>query len=184
MNQRRENQEVAVLIARFKTPEAANKVIRDGIVIQGKRVKGNKMTNGPIRCFHCQRYGHFAANCPQKMDPMKCPTCTGPHRREECEETRRQDFKCPNCKKKGHAAWDPECEHHKEQLERLIKVNKEMQYRYYPTDEEWTWEKDPDPDNPERDQTAKPGLPKKNQGDTSVGHGISDKPQQRWRREI
>ena len=142
-NQRREHQEVAILIAQFKSPEAANKAIRDGMIIQGKRVRGNKMTGGPIRCFHCQRYGHFAANCPQSQDSTKCPVCTGPHRREECKETRKQDFKCPNCKKRGHAAWDQECETYREQLERLIKKNEEMQYRFYPTSEEWTWEKDP-----------------------------------------
>lgn len=130
------------MIARFTSPQAANKAIRQGVIVQGRRVMGEKTINGPIRCYHCQRYGHIAGNCPSKNEPKKCPTCTNVHERDECQAKRKGDFICVNCNDAGHATWDPSCPAHQREMEKTIQRDTEAKSKFYQTEEDWTQEID------------------------------------------
>jgi hypothetical protein len=45
----------------------------------------------PLRCFHCQRYGHIADVCKSKII---CPRCSGTHKFSDCPQTEKR---CSNC---------------------------------------------------------------------------------------
>lgn len=45
-----------------------------------------------IRCFKCQKYGHFAHKCGRSQ---VCPICSGPHAAQECTS---ETQSCNNCK--------------------------------------------------------------------------------------
>lgn len=139
---RRLNQQTAFLYMDFNTPEAANKAIRNGIIVQGKRVKISRKEALPIRCLRCQRYGHIATQCKETHDT--CPTCEGRHRKEECQVKDPKEYSCASCRKKGHAAWDRTCSNFQEAARRMKEGNGEHTYRYFPTKEEWTWEQIPE----------------------------------------
>lgn len=100
-----DHQLVAHLVINFSTPEDANKSIRDGLIINGKKVKARIPDPDPIRCLKCHKFGHIAANC--TADGDTCGHCAGQHRTEAC--TYKDDpakRKCANCKETGHTAWD------------------------------------------------------------------------------
>jgi len=71
-------QQAAHLIALFKTNEVANSMIKEGIVIAGKRVWARQMRKEPRRCLKCQSLTarHLAAECNQKG---VCGTCSKDH---------------------------------------------------------------------------------------------------------
>ena len=58
-------QQAAHLIACFKTNEAVNNMIKEGIVITGKRAWARQMWKEPRRCLKCQSLTarHLAAEC-------------------------------------------------------------------------------------------------------------------------
>ena len=47
-------------------------------------------------CFHCQKRGHLAKNCPDKSKDKLCPNCAGNHGIKECEvpADQRKCFAC------------------------------------------------------------------------------------------
>ena len=59
------------------------------------RCKAHDYVN-PIQCFHCQRYQHVAASCPDKNRPPICGNCCGFHKSKECN-TLVKNAKCINC---------------------------------------------------------------------------------------
>lgn len=67
------------------------------------RVK--EYVEGPIQCFHCQRFGHLARNC---RWPQRCKFCAGPHGFKEC--TARRQPKCANCGG-PHVVTHSQCPH-------------------------------------------------------------------------
>src|ERR1700723_3440350 len=91
------------------SPEQANIAIRHGLVIEGKKVAVRRHRMDPKRCMKCQGIGvnHNAAEC--KFIHDVCARCAGMHRTSECAVTDFADFKCANCKTKGHGAADREC---------------------------------------------------------------------------
>jgi len=66
------------LIARFKTNNAANSAIKEGVVIVGKRVWARRMRKEPRMCLKCQSLTtrHLAARCNQQV---ACGTCRRDH---------------------------------------------------------------------------------------------------------
>lgn len=140
---RGENQQVATIIARFASPQAANMALKEGIIIQGRRLRCHKTFNGPMRCYHCQRYGHMAINCSSRNKPGRCPACAGAHSNDQCTEKETGNSKCANCNTTGHLVWDPSCPTYKQEVEKTLQKRREAQYKYYPTDEVWTHETDP-----------------------------------------
>ena len=63
----------------------------------------------PVRCYKCQRFGHYRYACDFKD---RCGVCSGPHPTNDCLRRHRNHEKttarCPNCKR-SHHAWHPEC---------------------------------------------------------------------------
>ena len=65
------------------------------------------------RCFGCQQYGHFHAQCPTK-NIISCGKCAGKHESRDCE-VGPCDYKCVNCMRAGktdginHAATSLNC---------------------------------------------------------------------------
>jgi hypothetical protein len=139
IQRRSPGQKSAHLIARFSTTEAANKAIRDGLIIAGKRTWARRMRREPRRCLRCQRYNvrHMAAEC----DGMStCGTCAKEHRTAECGETNPDRYKCVNCDATGHASWDRTCPKFLAASERIEKSDPESTYKYFPDENPWTWE--------------------------------------------
>lgn len=53
----------------------------------------------PLRCYHCQGYGHVASVCRFKR---KCGKCGGDHKFEDCTAT---SLCCPNCGENHSSAY-------------------------------------------------------------------------------
>jgi hypothetical protein len=124
----------------LKSPEAANQIIREGIIIEGKRVFARKNIPEARRCMKCQGYqaGHFAADCKQLNDT--CTQCAGAHRTQECNKTNDPPF-CSNCRSPGHRASDRSCPTLRRENARLATRNPENAYRYFPLiNDPSTWE--------------------------------------------
>ncbi|ETW81099.1 hypothetical protein HETIRDRAFT_27883, partial [Heterobasidion irregulare TC 32-1] len=137
---RMEGQRTAHLLAKFKSANAANKAIREGLTIAGKLVYGRKSQQEPRRCLKCQQIGqHFAAQCHQEGE--SCGTCGKNHATKDCREQNPDHFWCVNCKVGGHASWDRMCPRFREEAERLKRRDPESTYRFFPIDTaQWTWE--------------------------------------------
>ena len=120
----------------------ASTVIRKGIVVEGQRFKAKKLEELPRRCFKCQRIGHLANNC--REISVICPNCAGAHEGSSCTVSA-DKLRCINCSKAGqpanHAAWDWGCASMEEAKRRRGKRNPDSQYRFFPTNEDWTWAK-------------------------------------------
>jgi hypothetical protein len=56
IQRRTAGQRSAHIIAKFTTTEAANKSIRDGLIIAGKQTWARRMKREPRRCLKCQKY--------------------------------------------------------------------------------------------------------------------------------
>jgi hypothetical protein len=138
---RNPRQTAAHVIARFNSPEAANKILKDGVIVNGERLLTDKLETEPMRCANCNLYDHLAAEC---KNCTACANCTRPHKTGECDV--RGDpskFRCVNCKGIGHAAWSQSCPEYERRLGILRSTR--IHYRFFVTEEEWTWEKRWDP---------------------------------------
>jgi len=100
------------------SPEGANLLIREGIVIDGE-IKEVELFDPQClvtRCFNCQGYGHAARSCRANK---KCGFCAaGGHSHENCPlkgQTTKQ--RCANCAGK-HMAGSQDCRAHQEEVSR------------------------------------------------------------------
>ena len=122
----------------------ANSMLKRGIVIEGSHLKARKLEDEPRRCFKCQTFStkHTAASCIEITH--WCPNCTGPHSVDDCQITDRGKFACVGCRSVGapnqHAAWDKKCPTYIKEKAKIQSQHPEYKYRYYITDEPWTWE--------------------------------------------
>ena len=136
----KEGQRFAHAVLSFTDRSFASTVIQKGIIVEGQRFKAKKMEELPRRCFKCQRIGHMANNC-QEISVI-CPNCAGAHEGNVCSATT-DKFRCINCSKAGkpsnHAAWDWGCTSMEAAKRRKNAKNLDSQFRFFPTDEEWTW---------------------------------------------
>ena len=138
----KEEQRFAHAVLSFNKRANASRIIQQGIVIEGQRFKAKKMEEVPRRCFKCQRIGHLASNC--KEISAICPNCARAHTGEECRADANR-YRCINCSKMGrpanHASWDHACPSMEVEKKKRAMRNPDSQYRYFPTDEVWTWAK-------------------------------------------
>lgn len=118
------------------TPEAANKILRDGITIRGRHISGRKSIPTPMRCNNCQKFGHMARECKAKT---KCARCAKEHKTFECESND-DERACANCGDTGHGAASRDCWYLKDKIREMEKKRPELNYIYYPVmDKDWTW---------------------------------------------
>lgn len=135
---RREGQLTAHLVINFKSPVTANISIRDGLIINGKKVNVRKHEPDAIRCLGCQGWGHVAARCP--CDTVKCAHCAEKHDSNTCiHKDDPNKHRCANCKG-NHTAWDRTCPAAIEARAKLIERNPVLKYKYFLTDDPSTWE--------------------------------------------
>lgn len=145
IERREKGQRTAHAIFNMSSVEGANMILRHGIHIQGKKVFGRKMKKEPKRCLKCQKINsrHFAKDCPENDD--LCGTCGLKHRTDKCAEKDQEKFHCANCKVYGHASWDRMCPIILKAANQLESSDREASYKYFPTEEEWTWEQNNKP---------------------------------------
>jgi hypothetical protein len=142
IERRAQGQRVAHVMVGLISPEQANIAIRKGLVIEGKKVAARRHRMDPKRCMKCQGIGvnHNAAACKSIHDV--CARCAEMHRTDECLVSDFADFKCANCKTKGHGAADRDCPAFKEKARILHARMPNYAYRFFPTADPHTWEKE------------------------------------------
>ena len=74
----------------------------------------------PIRCYNCQRWGHYGFRCTY---PARCGVCSRNHPSKECINCHKNGEnttpRCPNCSK-SHHAWNLRCPARQERLKRTL----------------------------------------------------------------
>ena len=79
----------------------------------------------------------MAADC---KAAVTCGMCAGNHRTDKCEKTDPGSYRCVNCNEAGHASWDRMCPRFMDASKRAKQADPENTYKYFPTEEPWTWE--------------------------------------------
>jgi hypothetical protein len=134
------NQKTAFARLTFRTAEIANKVLREGLIIEGKKVFGRKDIPKARRCLKCQGFGnrHIAANCQQIHDT--CAVCGGMHRTPECPASNTRRY-CVNCRQEGHTASSHNCQVFIAECKKIKLHFPENKYRFYPIiNDPTTWQ--------------------------------------------
>jgi len=150
-------------------------MIREEIVIAGRRVWTRCMRREPRRCLKCQSLTarHLTAKCEA---PNTCSTCSKEHKRAECTKYDNDKFWCVNCKELGHTSWDHLCPHFLEASRQLEITDPEHTYRFFPSQEPWTWEQVPPKSGPYLARWQNPrGMPTQEMG-TVCDQGPTDHP--------
>ncbi|THU99515.1 hypothetical protein K435DRAFT_591395, partial [Dendrothele bispora CBS 962.96] len=130
-------QRVAHASVHFRTRCAANKAIKDGLIIAGKPVAARKPDSMLGLCTKCYKPGHIRPNCKSHVDV--CGRCTGCHRTPTCNAGD-DELQCAECDEKGHGAAQTDCcPTYIRKNEQKQKRNLEARYKFYVTDEHWTW---------------------------------------------
>ena len=106
-----------------------NGAIPEIIYFGWRRYRVSLYIPDPIRCFHCQKFGHKAHQC---RSAVKCPICSGRHLFADCDAQRNDENKrkavCPNCKG-DHPASYRGCKMYQEAKSiKQIQVSKSLSY--------------------------------------------------------
>ena len=93
------------------------------VLLGWDRVRVKPLKPRPVRCYHCQAYGHIAADCNR---PSVCGVCSGDHEPvQDCQRTP----KCPSCSG-PHTVFDNKCPVWIEETEvAIIKKQEKKSYR-------------------------------------------------------
>ncbi|KAN0073304.1 hypothetical protein V8E54_008524 [Elaphomyces granulatus] len=106
------------LILDTTSPEGANTLIKEGLVLDGelKEVERFDAQCLVTRCYNCQKYGHNARNC---QHSQRCGYCAAPgHIHDTCTfKGDKAKQRCANCSE-DHKAGSQECNRHKEEINR------------------------------------------------------------------
>lgn len=122
----KEQKEYSTLHVDVTTPEAANKLISEGLVEDFEIKDCKRFTRGCTltQCFRCQRYGHIGKTC---RNHVACGHCADEHKSEDCAADHSKPYqRCVVCKENGHEAWAAVCRVRKEEK---LKAEKVMQNR-------------------------------------------------------
>ena len=94
-----------------------------------KRYRVSVYIPEPIRCYHCQGYGHKANSCNARL---RCPICSKNHSYEKCpnknENKENQKAVCPNCNN-NHPASYKGCTRYQEEKS-IIKIQTKEKLSY------------------------------------------------------
>lgn len=74
----------------------------------------------PIRCYNCNRYGHYQSRC---VHDTTCGNCSRDHRTDSCVATEK---KCPACGD-AHAVTDPGCPVYRREKTNLIQTSRDSE---------------------------------------------------------
>jgi len=73
-----------------------------------------------MQCFHCQKFGHKYANCPNKNESVICLYCSKNHKSSECPNKRHKDsYLCSNCQE-CHTSNNVKCKVYLDQVSKKI----------------------------------------------------------------
>ena len=161
VEERKPNQKVATLRMSHRDAASANSILKQGAYIFNKRVEPKRPRKEPIRCLHCQRFGHERRAC--TSENAYCGKCSGTHETDSCNVTR-EHAKCVNCLK-NHPSYDRECAKFWEKCRQMDQRCPENGLAFYPTDDPWTWVPLDQLDHTHSPPRAHPPLP------TSHPHG-------------
>jgi len=134
ISKRTPGQQFALVLLTIKTPEEANKLIRDGMYVRGVKTYPKKSKIEPRQCMKCRKWGHYVLDCLEAYDT--CGNCGGNHTTRDCPNP--QDKFCVSCKANDHASWDRRCPEFLRRIKRLDQNLPENVLKYFPTDESWT----------------------------------------------
>jgi hypothetical protein len=148
-DRRHSGQRVAHVIFTFESPEAANAIIDEGLLVENTRISCEKAAREPRSCLKCQVLDqHFIANCP--AEHYTCGTCGQDHPTSECTVKSPGDRCCANCvrhpeariraRARGHATWArTDCPSFASALAKYRTIYPECRYRHFPTEDPTTW---------------------------------------------
>lgn len=132
---RKPSQRVATMRIFHRDAISANKILKEGASVLNKRIDPRKPKKEPIRCLHCQQFGHERRDC--KVESPKCGRCAGPHETNSCS-TDATSFKCSNCKG-HHPSYSRDCPRFWEKCRLIDSRCPENKLAFYPTVDAWTW---------------------------------------------
>ena len=79
-------------------------------------------TPEPLRCYHCQAYGHARSQC---RNPARCGICSSPHDTDQCLQRYKSKedvtHRCPNCGG-NHHAWNKACPERRRRVQQGIEA--------------------------------------------------------------
>lgn len=99
------DQKVAFVTIQINTSKDTNKVIFNGLIIEGKRVFLNKVQLNPSRCYNCQTYPklfHLAKDCPNNCRYGTCSEEHPDHNTYDYPVSNLVDQFCISYDMKGH----------------------------------------------------------------------------------
>jgi hypothetical protein len=91
---RKPTQRHAHLVLCCASIETANRLLKEGAIIEGKKSSTRKLIREPQRCLKCQLLSqdHMAASCPSIHDT--CGMCAGLHKSHDCQVTDPARYRC------------------------------------------------------------------------------------------
>ncbi|RJE18366.1 hypothetical protein PHISCL_09297 [Aspergillus sclerotialis] len=106
-------------ILRFGTPEGANFLVAEGLVIDNEIKTGELFDPSCMirRCYKCQRYGHTAKGCRRET---RCGYCAaGNHTAAECAARKdKTKARCVNCAE-NHPTGHAKCKYQERERQRV-----------------------------------------------------------------
>ncbi|KAF8546187.1 hypothetical protein OG21DRAFT_1384216, partial [Imleria badia] len=129
------NQGVVHALFTFSNPTAANSLLRDRLYICKEKLHPHKEKKDPLRCVHCQGWGHLARDCKAVHDT--CAHCRHVHQMDSCTDTNGKCY-CVSFKSNSHASNNPKCQTYLAKCAELDAKHPENSMPYFPTDEPWT----------------------------------------------
>jgi hypothetical protein len=136
-------QRTAFVSMTIRSAQVANKILREGIIVEGRQVRGRKNIQEARRCMKCQGYqrGHIAARCTQDHDT--CANCGQNHRTKDCDAPQ-DTIHCINCGTSDHKASDRNCPTFQRECTKIANKFPENKYQYFPImDDPKTWGQNP-----------------------------------------
>lgn len=160
-------QRTAFAMMTIRMAHVANKILREGIIIEGRHVRGRKNIQEARRCMKCQGYwlGHIAARCKQIHDT--CANCGQNHRTRDCN-AQSEATHCVNCGTNDHKASDRNCPSFQRECKKIANRYPENKYRYFPIMKDpTTWGQVPQEMEGEERQATREGNGQVEEDETS-----------------